>query len=186
MKAKAKRLARSIWRIHWLVWLVLFLSSTSVSIMALRGNNLKMIELRDAVHAADKAGKGINEALNNLRSHVYSHMNTSLTTTNGVYPPVQLGYTYDRLKQRASDDVYRDAQTYCEKNQPKGFYGAYRISCVQNYVQSHPIEPSDIPAGLYQFDFVSPAWSPDLAGWSLAVSSILLVIFLAKFVSTRI
>lgn len=181
-----KSMFNLVWKVHWGVWLGLLIVSTSVSVMALRNNNLEMVKLRTAVYAADKSGRGVNEALNNLRAHVYAHMNTDLTTANGVYPPIQLGYTYERLKQQANDDTYHDAQTYCESRQPSGYYGYTRIGCVQSYIQAHPIKTADIPAGLYQFDFSSPTWSPDAAGWSLVASSLLLVMFALKFVASRI
>jgi hypothetical protein len=149
-----------------------------------------MVKLRDAVYVADKDNKDINAALNNLRTYVYGHMNTNLTSgNNNIKPPIQLKYTYQRLVdaqqnavQAANQQIYTDAELYCQSIN-NAFFGTTRVPCVQNYVANHPIKVANIniPAGLYQFDFVSPSWSPDLAGWSLVASLIFLLGFITRF-----
>ena len=107
-------------------------------------------------------------------------MNTNLETSNGIYPPIQLQYTYERLMAarnngasataNGNEDLYNQAQKYCEQAIPSGFSGKYRLSCIQAFVKERTLSPNTvetIPKNLYQFDFVSPRWSPDLAGWSL-------------------
>jgi hypothetical protein len=37
-----------------------------------------------------------------------------------------------------------------------------------------------VPEGLYKFDFVSPRWSPDLAGWSLVFTIALTFLALVR------
>jgi hypothetical protein len=154
-----------------------------VSVVALRHNNQRMSELRQAVFTADEQNGDIEKALENLRGYVSGHMNTSLTAaSNGVYPPIQLKYTYSRLVQAAgsqstsSDSVYAEAQKACEAQIPTGFSGRYRLDCIEQYVEAHGGAPlSSIPDSLYKFDFVSPTWSPDLAGFSLLASLLCLV-----------
>ncbi len=162
----------------WLVT-VSFAMSVLVCVSALRNNNQRMVELREEVYAADKAGEGVEDAIKALREHIYAHMNTSLTSSsNGIRPPLQLKYTYERLLaaeqakvEQAGSSVYTDAQEYCQAQNSTDFSGRNRVPCVQEYVATHnPDAVANIPASLYQFDFVSPAWSPDLAGWSLATS----------------
>lgn len=149
-----------------------------IAVFALRQNNLRMDQLRQQVYAADENNGDIESALENLRDFVTTHMNTSLSSGDSVYPPIQLKYTYARLVQaagqKASDannGVYRDAQKYCEKKIPTGFSGRYRLDCIEKYVEDHGGAPvSSIPDSLYKFDFVSPMWSPDVAGFSLLIS----------------
>lgn len=180
------------------VWylLVPLVISSSVCAMALRHNNLQMIQLRDAVYQADKSGNNVEGALYDLRTYVYDHMNTGLSTSSSVYPPIQLKYTYQRLLQAAQTQVaanntqtYADAQHYCEAQIPNGFSGRYRISCIESYVSSHGGQQAvNIPSAMYKFDFVSPRWSPDLAGFSLLTSilfGILLVLRVALGWSLR-
>ncbi len=185
-----KEIAAKLAEISVRAWLVLFLISSLVCIVALRHNNQQMVKLRDAVYAADKNGGDVNAALNNLSHYVYAHMNTNLSDgTSGIYPPIQLQYTYQRLLQaqagKLQEDnqkVYSAAQNYC-RSIGQSVWGLSTITCIQNFVVNHGVKSTanvNIPQGLYEFNFASPAWSPDLAGWSLLVSFISLVALLAK------
>jgi len=146
-----------------------------------------MIQLRNQLYSADKNNKDVNTALNNLRAYVYSHMNTNLSGgNNAIKPPIQLKYTYQRLQQAAAAEVvnantqlYTDAENYCQVTVPNGFYGAYRIPCVQDYISKHSLQalPKPVPAGLYEYDFISPSWSPDFAGWGLLICGLLFLIY---------
>jgi hypothetical protein len=170
-------------------WLYLFVISSLVCVFSLRHNNQTMVKLRDAVYAADKDNKDVNTALNNLRKYVYGHMNTNLSSGgNNIKPPIQLKYTYQRLYdsqlsqvQSANQSLYTDAELYCQSING-AFFGTTRVPCVQNYVINHGLKQANIviPAGLYEFDFVSPSWSPDLAGWALLLSIAALAAFLLR------
>jgi hypothetical protein len=173
-------------------FLIAFLLCGAVTVLALRQNNLTALELRDNVLVVDEQNGDVEAALRELRVYMYSHMNTSLATEGGVYPPIQLKYRYERLveaqleKTSTGNTVYADAQKYCEANEPESFYGAGRLTCIQNYIDRQPknVQPktTSIPDSLYKFDFASPRWSPDLAGWSMvftAVFGFLLILRLA-------
>ena len=172
------------------IFLVLFIVSAVVCVWSLRDNNLKMVQLRNALYEADKNGGDVNTALNNLRADVYAHMNTNLSSGTDIKPPIQLKYTYERLQAAAQQqannaDLYTEAQTYCQQKIPASvsFYGAGRISCVQDYILSHGGKPAaKISSALYEFDFVSPVWSPDLAGWSLILTIIFFLGFISKWI----
>lgn len=158
--------------------------SGTVAVVALRDNNLEMARLRNVVYTADKNNGNVVGALQQLQLYVTAHMNTDLSGgPNAPYPPIQLQYTYDRAVQAAgasasaaNAQIYTDAQHYCEKQDPVDFSGHNRVPCVQQYVQSHGVTLPSIPDSLYKFDFVSPVWSPDLAGWSLAVAVVALLL----------
>jgi hypothetical protein len=160
-------------------WLVLFIISGLICIGALRHNNTTMINLRNDVYTADKNSGNVEAALDTLRSYVYGHMNTDLSTVNGIKPPIQLKYTYDRLTQQAeqtanNSQLYTTAENYCQEQIPASvsISGRGRISCVTDYVLNHGGKAgAAVPAALYQFDFISPSWSPDLAGWSLVAAA---------------
>jgi len=185
-----KNLTRRIARISARTWLYLFIVTAVVCVAALRNNNQTMIKLRQDVYTADKNNGDVNAALNNLRAYVYAHMNTSLSSGNdNIKPPIQLKYTYQRLYdaqlnvvQTANQQLYTDAENYCQSIN-KAYFGTTRVPCVQNYVINHGLKQADIqiPAGLYQFDFVSPTWSPDLAGFSLLLSVVCLLALLARY-----
>lgn len=183
-------LLSKIWKVSARTWLYLFVVTGIICVFALRHNNQTMVKLRDAVYAADKDNKDVNAALNNLSHYVFRHMNTNLSSgNNNIKPPIQLKYTYQRLVdvqqnqiQAANQQIYTDAELYCQSIN-NAYFGTTRVPCVQNYVANHPIKQADIniPAGLYQFDFASPAWSPDLAGWSLLASLIFLLALAIRF-----
>jgi hypothetical protein len=169
--------------------LALFLVSATVCVFALRSNNLTMAKLRDNVYQADKNSGNVEDTLQKLRSYVNAHMNTSLATgSDAVYPPIQLKYTYQRLQQAelekvngVNSQVYTDAQHYCEQLYPSSFSGGPRVPCIESYVSQHGTKAKAIPDSLYKFDFASPEWSPDLAGWSLFLSIVFLVLTIVRF-----
>lgn len=163
-----------------------------VCIGALRSNYQTMVRLRQAVYAADAQADtqngNVEQALQQLRAFVSQHMNTNLATADGVYPPIQLVHTYERLVQAeqaranaANSQVYTAAQAQCEARFPGGLSGRSRIPCIEEYVKANGITAKKIPADLYKFDFVSPRWSPDLAGWSMVLATILLALALLRF-----
>lgn len=164
-----------------------------ISVWGLRQNNLNMIALRNTVYQADQNNTDVEVPLRNLREYVYGHMNTNLTSGgNSIYPPIQLKYRYERLitaqAQGASAEnakIYTDAQAECERRFPQGLSGSGRIPCIQEYIAGKGVKETVIPVSLYQFDFVSPRWTPDLAGWSLVASGIFAALFVVSFVSNR-
>jgi len=186
----ARKTIKRLTEVSVKTWLALFIISSLVCVFAMRHNNQEMVKLRSAVYAADKNGGDVNAALNNLSHYVYRHMNTNLSDgANGIYPPIQLQYTYQRLLQAqasrlqaANQTVYTAAQNYC-RSLGQTAWGLATITCIQNYVVNHGVKSTaniNIPQGLYEFDFVSPTWSPDLAGWSLLISLVLLIALVTK------
>jgi len=175
-------------------FLALFLISATVAVFALRSNNQTMISLRNAVYQADKQNGNVEGSLQTLRSYVYSHMNTNLASgPNAVYPPIQLTYTYQRLEQAeeqqataTNSSVYTDAQNYCQQLNPVSFSGRTRVPCIESYVEEHGYQVKPVSPALYEFDFISPSWSPDLAGWSLVSTIVLLILFALSLGARRL
>lgn len=168
-------------------FVIAILVSLGVSMYAIRQNNIRTIELRDAVLQVDKDNGDVETALHDLREYVYGHMNSDLASPTGAYPPIQLKYRYERLavaeKERvsaANAQLYTEAQAYCETAIPTG-RSLNRIDCIQDYITSKGgATEKAIPDALYKFAFASPAWSPDLAGWSILVTAVLLIAFIAR------
>lgn len=187
-----KRYLHHIWRKLRLLspWYILFLFiiASVVCVTALRNNNLKMIELREAVYKADEKNGDVETALRNLRAHVYTHMNTDLASgSSGIRPPIQLKGRYDRLltaeRERVAANnskIYTDAQADCERRFPAGLSGGSRIPCIQEYIAQKGAHEKPIQDALYKFDFLSPRWSPDLAGWSMVAAALLLLLFITR------
>lgn len=172
---------------HW-YFLIVFGISLAIGIAALRQNNLTMVRLRNEVAKADEQNGDVEGALRKLREHVHSHMNTDLSGPNSIRPPIQLKHRYERLVQaelervaQTNSQIYTEAQTVCEQRFPAGLSGSGRIPCIQEYVTSRGAKTNPIPDALYKFDFVSPNWSPDLAGWSLVVSAASAALFVIRY-----
>lgn len=171
---------------YFLLIAVLFFS---ISAFALRQNNIRMLELREQVFIADEQGEGIEEALRALREHVHTHMNTDLTASDtAIKPPIQLQYTYQRLREAeekktraANERIYQEAEDICEARFPAGQLANGRVQCVEEYLLSNGVVAETVPKELYQFDFVSPRWSPDVAGLSLVFGALFFVLFIIKF-----
>lgn len=177
-KAAPHRWLRRLREVN-ILWLAAALAVCGVTcVLALRHNNLNMVRLRDKVFQADKNNGDVEKALRDLRVYVLGHMNTNLSSGPfAVKPPIQLKYRYDRLVKAEEDrvaainaQVYTDAQNFCEQQFPHGLSGSGRVPCIKDYVSSHGTNPQPIPDALYKFDFISPRWTPDLAGWSLVAT----------------
>lgn len=170
-------------------FLVASLLCLMIGVYGLRQNNLKMVELRKAVITADESNGDVETALNNLREYVYAHMNTDLSGgNNAIKPPIQLKGRYDRLLSEENirvkaqnDQVQKRAEAICTAQFPASGYNSPRVSCVQNYVATNAVKTGEVPADLYKFDFVSPRWSPDLAGFGLFFSVGFFVLFVLRF-----
>lgn len=170
---------------YFLVLAVLF---AVLAVHGLRSNYSKMVELREAVYVADRQNNDVEGALKDLREHVYGHMNTNLSSgSSAIKPPIQLKGQYERLaaaeneKVKARNDrVAVRAEQVCAQQFPAAGYNAPRVACVQDYVGANAVKPQTVLDSLYKFDFVSPRWSPDLAGISIVLSVIFFVLFLAR------
>ncbi len=177
-------------------WHVLLVAAVFlvIGIFALRQNNFTMIKLREAVTKADQENGDVEAALQALRKHVYSHMNTDLSSgSNAIKPPIQLKARYERLAsaeqeriKQANAKVTADGEAKCSAQYPGAGFNAPRVACVQEYVRTNGSSAMGIPDSLYKFDFVSPSWSPDLAGWSLVISFCLFILGGARLLFNRL
>ena len=176
-------------------FLAIFIVSSVVCVGALRANNQQMIKLRDAVYSADKNNTDTKQPLKELQNYVTTHMNTNLSSgPSAPYPPIQLKYTYERLVKAngkavsdANNKIYSEAQKSCEQQNSTDFSGRNRVPCIEQYVNAHRSEmPPVISDSLYKFSFLSPKWSPDLAGWSLVVAVSSLLLFIGTVAYNRI
>lgn len=189
-KGKLHHLWRRMRAVKPLYFLIITVVFALVGVLAMRQNNINMIKLRDVVYEADKNGTDVEVPLRNLREYVYSHMNTNLASgDNTIYPPIQLKYQYERLLEAQSQSasaenakIYTAAQQECERRFPQGLSGSGRIPCIQEYIASQGIKETVVPVALYQFDFISPRWSPDLAGWSWVAASFFGILFVLSLI----
>lgn len=180
--------------------IVMLLIGLVLSASFLRLNNLEMDKRRTAVMQADKLAdkEATKQGLIELQRYVSAHMNTSLG--KGFY----LEHQYNRDKEAAlnaatsttnpNSAVYQQASIEC-RNRFQGGVASFRndyVACVAERVRA--LSPSTDPtiglklpkAESYYYNFVSPLWSPDLAGimvlFCLIVTSVILLRVIAAVV----
>ncbi len=157
-----------------------------LSVNFLRHNNLKMVELRNNVIAADEAGAGVAEALTALNKHVFAHMNTTIVR------PIELVNTYntqvkmavEAASQGSSRDIYSEAAKVCEK---RGVPLKSIAQCAADYASNNntgtSIKNIVLPdKNRFTYSFATPRWTPDAAGFSLLLTGVLLVWILLRSV----
>lgn len=164
-----------------------------LSIIGLRSNYSTMVDLREAVITADQNDGDVETALAQLRQHVYGHMNTNLSSDNSIKPPIQLKGRYDRLLANDQANVKAqnakvadDGAVICGKRFPAGGFNSQRVACIQDYVSANAVKENSVADDLYKFDFVSPRWSPDLAGVSIILFIVFFTIFTFGFIAKLI
>lgn len=193
--ADKRRVKRSIkalqrvktWQLLVLLVLMLFLSATF-----LRLNNIGMMQRREAVLAADKTGdiSVIQSRLYDLQRYAAEHMNSD----TGVF---YLEQQYRRDAQKAVDaasnttnpngNINAKAEAVC-RPQYTVWSPAY-VQCFTDELSKYP--PSPDPAqnitlpntSLYRYDFISPLWSADFAGFSVLVCLGLMLMIVVRLAS---
>lgn len=183
--------------IHWLqrikTWQLLLVLVIMLLLTAtfLRLNNIGMVERRTAVISADKAGNNeVTKArLFDLQRYTSAHMNAD----SGV---VYLVEQYQRDTQAAiaaasvnnsADNINAKADAAC-KAQHAGYSQAY-VQCFAAELAKYP-SGSNAPdkavlpnPGLYRHTFSSPVWSPDFAGFALAICLAITLVVVVRLLS---
>lgn len=167
----------------WLIVLGL-MAMTSLSVYALRQNNLRMVRLRSAVVQADQNGSDVSAAIKALNNDVFHHMNTQIVR------PVELVNTYNKAAQAAIEaanqaggaDLYQEGTAQCER---RGIPLSSIAQCISEYALSHASGngPKSITLpdkNLFVYTFASPVWTPDLAGFSLVITVVLILWLLLR------
>lgn len=165
-----------------------------VSATLLRVNNLGMVERRDAVIEADATGDKVatQQSLQQLREYVNTHMNSSLG--DGVYLETAYNAARDAALEQATSPtnpnsaVYQQASVECRARFQGGadsFRNDY-VLCVVERVSAlsqsgDPIQAAQLPQpDTYRYNFVSPVWTPDAAGFSVLVSLLIAMLILGR------
>ncbi|HEV2412934.1 MAG TPA: hypothetical protein VGS28_04010 [Candidatus Saccharimonadales bacterium] len=157
-----------------------------LSIYLLRQNNLGMITRRTAVVRADQENGNVAGALSNLRAYMMDHMNTRMSQ------PLELQYSYQRVVEKLTEQaassntvadpgVYQQAQAACVNSD----YIVY-AQCVidKTRAAASGTNPNLFvhypPVALFSYQFYSPTWSPDLAGFSVLVTFLLALLIVVR------
>jgi hypothetical protein len=179
----------------WQLVILLILISFVVATF-LRLNNIGMVERRAAVINADNAGdsQSTQSRLYDLQRYVSSHMNTSLG--NGVYLEASYNRERNRLIAEATSssdsnsNIYKKVQEVC---MPQFSYWSYAyVMCTYNELSKYPASNNLVSSikepsiDLYRYNFISPLWSPDFAGWSVLICVVILIMIIVRLTSVII
>lgn len=179
----AKDFLRKLRRRKIKTWYLIVLLAISLiaSVFFLRQNNLEMLRLRREIIIADEKNGDVAGSIKALNSHVFSHMNTEIVR------PVELVHTYNRQAEEAiklaskdskRPNIYAEAMRRCEAT------GEWLLSniakCASDYIMKN--RPEDLIKEIklpekdrFIYTFAAPLWTADAAGFSLAISGVVLL-----------
>ena len=212
-KGKIKKHLKQIqllknWQLFILLLLVIF-----VDLTALRLNNVGMVRRREAVEAADKVGdvEAARKATIEFANYVHAHMNSG----GIVYSDKTHWFKINREVKIVWSNIYesdmRKAEQIAreaESNNPNGnifkkaeeacrprFHGGYSLAyqqCILDEQNKYPasnqgqIKAQYPNISEYTYNFVTPLWSPDLAGWTTLLAFIIIIMIIVKMIITTI
>lgn len=192
VRRKLSQLQRiKTWQLIVLLVIVAFIAATF-----LRLNNIGMVERRAAVITADQTGDQdvIIQRLYDLQQYVSSHMNTDLG--RGVYLEQSYNRDLQDWQQQAYGDrnpngnIYLKAQEVCAPRF-SSFSAAY-LQCTTSELAKYPsAEELASDTGkprqeAYIHSYASPVWSPDFAGWTIALGAVMALVIIIRFISLLI
>lgn len=197
-KFRIKRLSQiKTWQL-----VILLIMSGFISATFLRLNNVGMVERRESVENADKAGDIVNlqQRLYDLQRYVSTHMNAdpgkiALDHTYKQMYDRKLKEFEEEIKNQSNNDTVSKVRAVCDARARQGGYGRATtqadpryVSCINEEWEKYPAAkvanlqfeaPSTEP---YYHTFVSPIWSADYAGWSLLVTIFITMIIVMRLV----
>ncbi|MFI5212718.1 MAG: hypothetical protein ACHQTE_02030 [Candidatus Saccharimonadales bacterium] len=191
-KRQVKQTIKQLQRIKTWQLLVVLMLLVFVSATFLRLDNIGMSDRRQAVLAADKAGDSVavTSRVYDLQRFVSQHMNTNTG-------PFYLEGQYKRDAQKAVDAASNDnnpngnvnvkAEAVC-KPQYTVWSPAY-VQCFADQLAKYPPSPDPtqnvtLPSTeLYRYNFASPTWTADFAGWSTLACLVIVIMIVARLVS---
>ncbi|NTW62202.1 hypothetical protein HGB25_02225 [Candidatus Saccharibacteria bacterium] len=156
----------------------------------LRLNNIGMVERRSAVISADNQGEtAVTQArLYELQRYVTAHMNTDMGKglyLEGSYKrAVQAAYASASASSNPNGNIYKKAQAVCEPRFTH-WSPAY-VQCTASELAKYPasdnlLDSIDLPrADIYLYDYVSPLWTPDFAGWSVVICVVIFIMIVSR------
>lgn len=174
-----------------LIIIVILLAGASAYL--LRQNNLGMIERRDAVKAADEDNGDVKQSLLNLQHYVSEHMNTGLGD----------GLVLQNAYQRAYNTALQNSLNTSNPNSQ--FYTQVELECRAVFKRTHsfpaytqcahdklstlapgqdPLAKFSAPStDLFRYNYVSPLWSPDLAGLTVLLTVVVTVVIVSRSIT---
>ena len=197
-KFRIKRLSQiKTWQL-----VILLIMSGFISATFLRLNNVGMVERRESVEHADKAGDIVNlqQRLYDLQRYVSTHMNAdpgkiALDHTYKQMYDRKLKEFEEEIKNQSNNDTVSKVRAVCDTRAQQGGYGRFTTQADPRYINCINEEWAKYPAAKatnlqleapstepYYHTFISPIWSADYAGWSLLVTIFIAMIIVMRLV----
>lgn len=165
--------------------MVLLMLMTVVVATLLRMNNVRMIERKEAVLAADRSGDlgMVTERLHDLQEYSLKHMNAStgqVFLENAYRQKINqlINDAKKTIDSQQGQNAYKIAADICDKRF-RGYSQAY-AECFLSEVNKQsssvptPVEIKTLSPNTYIHSYASPYWSPDLAGFAVLIWGLLL------------
>lgn len=165
--------------------MVLLILMTVVVATLLRMNNVRMIERKEAVLAADRSGDlgMVTERLHDLQEYSLRHMNAStgqVFLENAYRQKINqlINDAKKTIDSQQGQNAYKIAADICDKRF-RGYSQAY-AECFLSEVNKQsssvptPVEIKTLSPNTYIHSYASPYWSPDLAGFAVLIWGLLL------------
>lgn len=176
------------WQLLILLLLMTFLTATF-----LRLNNTGMLQRRNAVEHADKAGNSeeIVSRIYDLQRYAAAHMNAD---TGVFYLQEQYNRDVKAAIAAASggdydgyDSPQARADAICNPNlQIHGYSKAYQDCMLRELSrEGQVVDPATVKTpnpALYRYSFSAPLWSPDFAGWSTLVTLLIAIAIVFRLI----
>ena len=159
-----------------------------LSVVFLRTNNVRMIELRDEVIAADASGDGevLQAAATRLQNHVSRHMNTD---TGQIALQTSYNTAVRRAFAEANNDIdasgYAVAAEQCKTVLYASGYQSY-AACVANAVgiSESKFKTPELPnPAMFYLSYAAPVISFDLAGVAMVLATVVFFVIILKLLT---
>lgn len=195
-KGRVRRSIKQLQRVKTWQLIILLIMAAFLAATFLRLNNIGMVERRAAVQAADDAGVSDTtiSRLYDLQRFVTAHMNTDMdkgvSLATSYKRDIQAAYTKASSDTNPNGNIYKKAQDVCAPRFTR-WSEAY-VQCTTSELAKYPAATNlenavNLPhASSYIYDYVSPLWSPDFAGWSVLVCIALMLMIIARLISVAI
>ena len=189
IKRSLKRLEQvKTWQLVVILVLVSFLLATF-----LRLNNVGMVQRRAAVISADKEGneQSIADRLYELQTYSTTHMNAS---SGDVYLTGQYNRdskaVVDRAMAEQTPTTPAAVRAYRICQQSFSSWSQAAVQCVSDEMARLSPKNNDGTVhvnfpnpNLYKHNYLSPAWSPDFAGFSLVITAVLTLVVILRILT---
>lgn len=172
---------------------VLLALMTIVVATLLRINNVRMLERKEAVLAADRGGDlgMVTERLHDLQEYSLRHMNAStgqIFLENAYRQKINqlINDAKKTIGSQQGQNAYKIAADICDKRF-RGYSQAYAECFLaevnkQSSTVPTPVEIKTLSPNTYIHSYASPYWSPDLAGFAVLAWGLLLVSLILKLI----